>query len=118
MNAIQSSNSSSELAASVSGRKNAAMSNALSADSSSVSEASVIPSRTSAAASGAASSHVTSSEVLESVTSSSTGNNETNINHGSESIYELVLDGSCQFDRLPPLGKKIVRIFVSSTFSG
>ncbi len=33
-------------------------------------------------------------------------------------IIEGVLLGSCPLDQLPPQNKKVVRIFVSSTFSG
>ena len=31
---------------------------------------------------------------------------------------ERVMRGTCPFTGLPPLNKKVVRIFVSSTFSG
>ena len=56
--------------------------------------------------------------VFKSISSKTTTSAENRSNHVTKTDEKLVLDGSCPFDRLPPLGKKIVRIFVSSTFSG
>jgi len=56
---------------------------------------------------------------VESTSSTMTTSTENDTKHRvTTTVEKLVLDGSCAFDRLPPLGKKIVRIFVSSTFSG
>jgi len=35
-----------------------------------------------------------------------------------DSGYDSVLEGSCSFNNLPHLNNKLVRIFVSSTFTG
>jgi len=35
-----------------------------------------------------------------------------------QSELKSVLDGSCSFNDLPPINKKLVRIFLSSTFAG
>lgn len=40
------------------------------------------------------------------------------IEMSDETLMRTVLQGTCDFDLLPPLNKKVVRIFVSSTFSG
>jgi hypothetical protein len=52
------------------------------------------------------------------VETAASGKKPSNVINEPENIAELVLEGSCPFDRLPPLGRKIVRIFISSTFSG